>query len=255
MLVLNSVSAGYGGVDVVKDISFTVQPGEKLAIIGPNGCGKTTLLRAIAGILPYSGKISLEGQDGKKMKQRQIAKKIALLSQIAGVYFSYTVYDTVMMGRYAHIKDRLLGLPSEHDKAKVQESLAAVGLWESRKREITELSGGQLQRVFLARTLAQEPQVLLLDEPTNHLDLKYQAELVEYLRTWTEKSNCAVVGVFHDINLALQLDGHLLIMKEGGIRAIGKASDVIAGSLLKEVYEMDVAQYMRQSLQIWEGIV
>lgn len=254
MLTLDSVSAGYGGVDVIKGISFSVQPGEKLAIIGPNGCGKTTLLRAIAGLLPYSGQILLEGRLAKGMKQRKIAEKIALLSQISGVYFSYTVYDTVMMGRYAHMKDRLLGIPSSRDKEKVYESLQAVGLWDTRDKEITELSGGQLQRVFLARTLVQEPKVLLLDEPTNHLDLKYQAELVEYLKNWTVESRCAVIGVFHDINLALQLDGNLMVMKEGHIRAMGKGSEIVVGGLLEEVYEMDVAQYMRRSLRIWEGI-
>ena len=254
MLALDSVSAGYGGVDVIKGISFSVQPGERLAIIGPNGCGKTTLLRVIAGILPYSGKILLEGRIAKSMKQRQIAEKVALLSQISGVYFSYSVYDTVMMGRYAHIKDRLLGIPSSRDKEKARESLLAVGLWDARDREITELSGGQLQRVFLARTLVQEPKVLLLDEPTNHLDLKYQAELVEYLRNWTEESKCAVIGVFHDINLALQLEGNIMVMKEGGIRAIGKGAEIVAGGLLEEVYEMDVTQYMRRSLKVWEGI-
>ena len=253
-LTLNAVSAGYGGADVIKNISFSVQPGEKLAIIGPNGCGKTTLLRAIAGILPYSGEMLMDGRYAKDMKQRQIAEKVALLSQISGAYFSYSVYDTVMMGRYAHIKDRLLGMPSSLDRKKVQESLAAVGLWEEREREITELSGGQLQRVFLARTLAQEPKVLLLDEPTNHLDLKYQAELVEYLRNWAETSKCTVIGVFHDINLALQMEGNLLVMKEGRIRIIGKGPEIVAGGLLEEVYEMDVAEYMRKSLKIWEGI-
>jgi len=108
--------------------------------------------------------------------------------------------------------------------------------------------------VFLARTLVQEPKVLLLDEPTNHLDLKYQAELVEYLKNWTVESRCAVIGVFHDINLALQLDGNLMVMKEGHIRAMGKGSEIVVGGLLEEVYEMDVAQYMRRSLRIWEGI-
>ena len=261
MLELKDISAGYGGTNVIKDISLSLKAGEKLAIIGPNGCGKTTLLRAVAGLLPYKGSIFLEGQVMRKMKQSKIAAKIALLSQISGVYFSYTVYDTVMMGRYAHIKDKLLGIPQSQDREKVKKCLESVGLWEMREREITELSGGQLQRVFLARTLAQEPMVLLLDEPTNHLDLKYQAELVDYLRGWAEGQNCAVIGVFHDINLALQLTspdrpgGSIMIMKEGRIRALGPASEIITGSLLEDVYEIDVAQYMRRSLKIWEGIV
>lgn len=248
MLELKGVSAGYDGEMVISDISLGVSFGEKLAVIGPNGCGKTTLLRAVAGLLPYSGEITLEGRPLRGMKQREVAAKIAVLSQLSGMYFSYTVYDTVMMGRYAHFKERLLGLAGERDKERVRESLESVGMWNSRGREITELSGGQLQRVFLARTLAQEPRVLLLDEPTNHLDLKYQAEFVRRLRDY----DCTVIGVFHDINLAMQLGGNVLLMKDGGIRALGKASEVVTGSLLQDVYEMDVAGYMRETLQFWE---
>jgi len=246
MLKLSNLSAGYNGIKVIDNISFSVEKEQKLAIIGPNGCGKTTLLRAIAGILPFTGEILLDSQSTREINQRTLAKKIALLSQISGLYFSYSIYDTVMMGRYAHMNDKLFGIPKEVDHQKVKQSLKAVGLWEAKDREITELSGGQLQRVFLARTLAQDPKVLLLDEPTNHLDLKYQAELVEHLR----KQECIVIGVFHDINLALQLGGSLMIMKEGHIYAMNK----INADILKDVYEMDVTKYMKNTLKIWEGI-
>ena len=254
MLELNDVSAGYNGTVVIKDISFHVSAGESLSIIGPNGCGKTTLLKAIANILPYKGDISLDGRSTRRMKQKDIAIKIAMLSQISGIYFSYTIYDTVMMGRYLHIKDRLLGLPSAEDKAYVMHCLEAVNLADDKDREITKLSGGQLQRVFLARTLAQEPEIILLDEPTNHLDLKYQIELVEYLRAWAAEEKRVVIGVLHDINLALRLSGSLMVMKEGRIQAFGKTGDVVSGELLEETYDVDVAQYMLDSLRIWESV-
>ena len=254
MLRLRGVSAGYNGSDVVRDISFDVGSGENLSIIGPNGCGKTTLLKAIAGIIPYRGEVEIDGKPARKMKHREIAVKIAMLSQISGIYFSYSVFDTVMMGRYLHIKDKLLGLPSEADRAYVADCLKAVDLLDVKDRSITALSGGQLQRVFLARTLAQEPEIILLDEPTNHLDLKYQVELIGYLKKWAASGSRVVVGVLHDINLALRLSENLMIMKDGGIKAIGKTTEIITGALLEETYDIDVAQFMRESLKIWERI-
>jgi len=254
MLTLRSVSAGYNGVDVVKNISFNISAGETLSIIGPNGCGKTTLLKAIATILPFDGDIEFDGESISRMKHRDFAAKIAMLSQITGMYFSYSVFDTVMMGRYLHIKDKLLGLPSADDKAHVTHCLEAVDLLDEKDREITTLSGGQLQRVFLARTLAQEPNIILLDEPTNHLDLKFQIELVEYLKQWAASGKRAVIGVMHDINLALRLSDHLMVMKDGCIQAYGKTNEIVTGGLLEKTYEIDIVQYMQESLKMWGNI-
>jgi iron complex transport system ATP-binding protein len=211
-------------------------------------------LKAAANLLPFRGEIQIDGNPVKKMKHREISLKIALLSQTSGIYFSYNVFDTVMMGRYLHIKDKILGLPSEDDKSYVAHCLEAVNLINEKDKEITRLSGGQLQRVFLARTLAQEPDIILLDEPTNHLDLKYQIELVEYLKKWALTGNRMVIGVLHDINLAMRLSDNIMVMKNGETQAHGKVSEVITDSLLEKVYEIDVARYMRESLQKWEGI-
>ena len=254
MLCIKNVSAGYDGTDVVRDISFSVNDNENLSIIGPNGCGKTTLLKAIANILPYSGDIEIDGRSLRNMKHKEVSMRIAMLSQMSGIYFQYSVYETVMMGRYLHIKDKLLGLPSKQDKDCVFRCLQAVDLVKVSDKAITELSGGQLQRVFLARTLAQSPDIIMLDEPTNHLDLKYQIELVEYLKAWALESGRAVIGVMHDINLAMRLSDNILVMKDGVIRALGKADDVITDSLLKDVYRIDVAGYMRESLKCWQDV-
>lgn len=252
MLHLQHVSAGYGGPDVVRDVSFDVPDGENLCILGPNGCGKTTLLRAIAALLPSRGDIEIDGRSIRRMKRREIAANIAVMSQISGIYFSYTVYDTVMLGRYQHMRRGLLSTPAQEDKACVEDCLAATGLIDLRDRQIDELSGGQLQRVFLARTLAQQPRIILLDEPTNHLDLKHQTELVEYLRAWSQKEGHTVVGVLHDINLALRLSDRVLFMKDGEVASAGKATEVISPAFLQHVYGMDVAAYMRESLRKWE---
>jgi len=254
MLTLSNVSVGYNGINVIKNVNMHVNYNENLSIIGPNGCGKTTLLKAVANILPYSGEIEIAGTSIKKMKHKEISLRIAMLTQMSGIYFSYTVFDTVMMGRYLHIKDKLLGLPSEADKEAVLTCLDAVDLLEQKDRMITTLSGGQLQRVFLARTLVQEPEVILLDEPTNHLDLKYQIELVEYLKKWASEGSRVVVGVMHDINLAMRLSDDILVLKDGEIQVQGKADEVITDSLLEYVYDIDVAEYMRESLQRWQCI-
>lgn len=249
MLKLNNVSAGYGGVDVIRNISMEVNG--NTSIVGPNGCGKTTLLKAIANILPSEGGIELCGKPLIRMKRREISMNIAMLSQQPCIYFSYSVFDTVMMGRYLHIRGRLSDTPTKEDKDVVNKVLEAVNLMDEKDRDITTLSGGQLQRVFLARALAQEPRIILLDEPTNHLDLKCQIEIIEYLKKWAKESNRAVVGVLHDINLAMRLSDHFIVMKNGEIQANGDVENIIAEGLLDQVYEMDVADYMRASLDRW----
>ena len=248
-MTLENVSTGYDGVDVIRNITLQIE--NNVSIIGPNGCGKTTLLRAIANILPVKGKILLQGESLSKIKRREIAKQIAMLSQQPAIYFSYSVFDTVMMGRYLHLKDRFLGLPGEKDKEVVRTSLKAVNMLDDQDKEITKLSGGQLQRVLLARVLAQEPRIILLDEPTNHLDLKCQVEIIQYLKKWAKEKGCIVVGVLHDINLALELSDHLLVMKNGEIRADDAAETIVSGDLLNEVYEMDVSGYMKKSFERW----
>jgi len=250
MLQISNISAGYGGVDVIHDISLHV--GGNISIVGPNGCGKTTLLKVIAGNLPFVGDIAVFGKPLAKMSRRDIALDIAMLSQQQGVYFSYSVYDTVMMGRYLHIKNRMLAAPSIEDRDAVHTALQAVGMLEEEKREITKLSGGQLQRVFLARTLVQEPRIILLDEPTNHLDLKCQVEILAYLKKWAQEGDRAIVGVLHDINLAMELSDDLIVMNRGKIAANGKAAGIISSGLLNDVYEIDVAGYMREALGRWQ---
>lgn len=249
MLSLSNVSAGYDGVDIIRNIAFDVVG--CVSIVGPNGCGKTTLLKAIANTLPSKGSISVYGKPFSSMKRREIALNIAMLSQQPSIYFAYSVYDTVMMGRYLHIRGRISGTPTKGDRDIVMQSLEAVDLLPETDKDITKLSGGQLQRVFLARALAQEPRIILLDEPTNHLDLKCQIEIISYLKKWAAEGNRAIIGVLHDINLAMLLSDNMIIMKEGEIIANGKAADIISNGLLDQVYEMNVAEHMRNSLKKW----
>ena len=250
MLQLKNVSAGYGGMDVIQNITLEIPAGQNLSIIGPNGCGKSTLLKVLAGILPYKGEISLDGKPLKTMKRKYLSAKIAMLGQMSPLYFSYSVYDTVMMGRYVHTKGNLLGGTSKHDKDIVENCLRSVDMLSEKNRDITKLSGGQLQRVFLARTLAQDPSILLLDEPTNHLDLKYQIELMDYIKTWAIQNGRSIVGVLHDINHAMRLSEYVLAIKDGKTAAHGK--DIITAELLMAIYDVDVAGYMRKMLGAWD---
>lgn len=254
MIELKNIYAGYNEVDVIHDISLKIEKGKSLCILGPNGCGKTTLLKAMAGIIPSKGEILIDGIDIKKMKRHEIARKIAVMTQISSVYFSYTVFETVLLGRYLYIKNSILKTPTQRDIQYTEECLEAVGLLELRDTQISTLSGGQLQRVFLARTLAQEPDIILLDEPTNHLDLKYQKELIDYLKKWSKETGNTIVGVFHDINLAMNLADDILVMENGKLAGYGESKSIVSGPLLNRVYQMDITKYMIDSLKQWEEI-
>lgn len=253
MLKVEHLTCGYGGAPVVKDLSFEVPAGGRLCILGPNGCGKTTLLRALAGLLPHEGSVTAEGRDLSALPRRQMARTVALLSQISSVYFSYTVYETVLMGRYAHQAGGAFSGPGPEDRRIALECMERTGVADLRQRQVTELSGGQLQRVFLARTFAQQPRIILLDEPTNHLDLKYQVELVQELKAWAAEGGRCVVGVLHDVNLALDLADLFLLMEEGRARYFGPAAEFDPAAL-NRVYQMDVGGYMRRSLKRWEEL-
>ena len=254
MLEIQNVCAGYNGTEIVHNISFTLNMGESMCILGANGCGKTTFLRTVGNLIPFTGSIKLDGTEIRSMKRKKIAAKVALLSQISGTYFPYTVYDTVMLGRYQHIRQGFSDRPRKSDREAVEHCLETVGLSDYASRKINELSGGQLQRVFLAKTLAQDPQIILLDEPTNHLDIKHQVELVQYLKKWSESGEHAVIGVFHDINLAMQLSDKILFMKDGREMAFGPMEEIGSKQLLKDVYDMDLAGYLDEEYENWKQL-
>ena len=254
MIELENVSAGYGGQDVVFDVTCRFESGVNYCLLGPNGCGKTTLLRAMSGLIPHTGGILLDGERIETMPRRKIAAKIAVMSQINTIYFPYTVYDTVMLGRYQHMRRGPFGGVSARDRQAVEKCLETTGLSDMADRLVSELSGGQCQRVFLAHTLAQEPDTILLDEPTNPLDIKHQIELIDYLRAWTSDGRHSVVGVFHDVNLALRLTDNMLFMKDGRLQSGGKFDEIATRAFLADLFDMDIAGYMTDSLEKWKGV-
>lgn len=264
IIEIKNISAGYGknkanNTDddklVIKDVSLDIAEGRSVCLLGPNGCGKTTFLRVIAGMLPATyGEILIDGKDIKTINRREIATYISFLSQMTQVYFSYSVYETVMQGRYVH-GGSFFAKSASRDKEVVEETLEALGLQDLSKKQITTLSGGQLQRVMLARCMAQESPVLILDEPMNHLDMKIQSEFMDYLMKWREKPvkmdqkreyKPTIIGVFHDINIAAYIADEVALISEGRLLSFGAKENVLKEELLEKTYHFDVADYLRK---------
>lgn len=251
MLKLENINCGYEDYNICRDINLEVDKGVFTCIIGPNGAGKTTLLKAIVGIVKYKGSILINDKSLSSYKRIEIGQKIALLSQSTEAYFSYSVYDTVMLGRYPYIQG-LFGMPTNKDKDIVIKALKKVELYQYKDKQINELSGGQLQRVFLARTIAQEPEVILLDEPTNHLDFKHQVEILDFVKNWSKKENKIIIAVLHDLNLVQKYSDNVLLLNEGREFAQGKVKDVLTNANLEKVYDIDVKKWMLETLSLWQ---
>ena len=254
MLEVKKLYSGYEWKDILKDINFTVKNGENLCIVGPNGCGKSTLLKSIANILEYKGNILIDGQEVFSMNRKYFAKKVGLMSQITEIYFPYTIYDTVSLGRYAYSKGVLSKLSKEDDEI-ILDSIDKVGLLDIKDKLITELSGGQMQRVFLARVFAQDPDIILLDEPTNHLDFKNQIDLLQNLKEWIKTNNKIVVGVLHDLNLVQYFADNVLMLQNGQVVSYGPPQKVLNDPVLDDLYGIDIKGFMLNILKKWEGCV
>lgn len=230
---------------ILKDISFKLFENEILCVIGPNGSGKTTLLKSLCNILDFEGSAFINGENIKDM---EVYKTVAFMSQISEIYFDYTVFDTVMLGRYASFKDKILSLPDKKDKEFVLECLEKVKITRLKDKLINRLSGGELQRVFLARTFAQNPSVILMDEPTNHLDLNSQIELIYNLKEWAKKDFRCIIAVMHDINAALNFANKFLVLNEGETIYFGDYKNFDL-ELLNKIYNVNIADYMRDSFK------
>ncbi|NKF05501.1 ABC transporter ATP-binding protein [Clostridium gasigenes] len=251
MLEVNNVSCGYDGLNVVKNVSFKVNRGENICIVGPNGCGKSTLLKSIANLINYKGNILLDSKEIGGLNRKELATKIALMTQSSHIHFPYTVYETVALGRYAHLKGVFATL-SENDNNIIVKCIENVGLLDLKNKLINELSGGQLQRVFLARAFAQDPEVILLDEPTNHLDLRCQIDILEYLNKWAKENNRIVVAVLHDLNLVQSFGESVLMLNNGEVVAKGIPKHVLEEEKLKKVYGINIKTFMLNVLRKWQ---
>lgn len=251
MLEVKNVCCGYNGIDIVKQVSFNINRGENLCIVGPNGCGKSTLLKAISNLISFNGEIKLDGKNINALKRKELATKIALMTQSSNIQFPYTIFETVALGRYAHLNSIFSRL-SKKDEEVINESLKMVGLLDIKDKLISELSGGQLQRVFLARAFSQDPEVILLDEPTNHLDLRCQIEILDYLKSWAKEKNKIVIAVLHDLNLVQNYGDRVLMLNDGVIKGNGNTKEVLNSNDLEEVYGIDIKAFMVRTLEKWK---
>ncbi len=231
------MSAGYGGSPVLHDIHLSLTNGQRVGLLGPNGAGKTTLLRAIyreAGIL--AGDIYLAEDSIRNLSPQAIARAAALVPQEALRTFSWTVEDWVMMGRYCHLGP--LQRPGPNSVRIIQDTLDICKLTDLADRKVDSLSGGEWQRVQIARALAQESPLLLLDEPTNHLDLQHQVELFHLLKTLSTHHNRVLLVVLHDLPLAARLCDSVVILQHGRIVASGPPTETMTPEILESVFQV-----------------
>ncbi len=239
ILDVMGVTCGYGSTPVLADATLKVNKGELLGIVGPNGSGKSTLLKAMSRVLPpRCGRILLQEDDIYEMRPSQAAQHLAVVPQEAGLDFPFTVEAVVMMGRIPHLKR--FQREGQRDREIVREALRQTNTLQLAERLVTELSGGEKQRVLIARALAQEPEVMFLDEPTSFLDLNYQIEIMELLNRLRYQQGLTAVMVVHDLNLASQYCDNLLVLKDGRIFTAGSPAQVLNEDLIREVYGCEV---------------
>ena len=253
MLEAKNVTVRFGDFTAVSDLSFSLAEGQWLMLVGPNGAGKSTLLEAIAQGLRYEGNILLDGRDIRAYKPSQLARVIGVLSQQHPVGYGYTVEEIVSLGRYAHRGGFLSGRDDD-SRARVEEALRMTGMESLRHANVLTLSGGELQRTFLAQAFAQDPRILLLDEPANHLDLPYQKHIFSLIDEWRRQPGRAVISVVHDLSLARRYGTHAILMHHGHCVAQGVLDSVLTPGPLQSVYEMDVYGWMSDLFQRWQGI-
>lgn len=238
MLELNNISIAIGEKTIVEEVNLFMEKGKFISIIGPNGSGKSTILKSVSKLLKTrQGDIIVEDRDIKLYGNKEYAKIVSMLSQHNKAIEGITVEDVVLYGRLPY--KTMFSSITKADYNLVEEVLREADIYNLRDRVVTELSGGELQRVFLASSFCQEPELLLLDEPTNHLDIKHQYNLLNKVKERVIRDGLTVVCVLHDINQSLRFADRVVMVKDGRIKFYGKTRDVITEERIREVFEVD----------------
>ena len=239
MLRIEGLSVFYGPRRVLQAVSLDVPSGQVLALIGPNGAGKSTLVRAVSGVIPVqAGKVGVNGVDLLALPAMQRARYLAVVPQAVSLPPAFTVWETVLLGRTPYLN--FLGQISEKDEQIARLALQRVDALDLAERRVGELSGGEQQRVLLARALAQSTPILLLDEPTVHLDLQHQVSLMESVCSLAHTDHLAVLVALHDLNLAARYADRVALLVAGEVKAAGTARQVLTPELISAAYHLTV---------------
>jgi iron complex transport system ATP-binding protein len=238
ILKVNGVECRYGSIKVLSDVNLEVNAGDFVGLLGPNGSGKTTLLKSISRVLkPYGGAIYLDKSDIYTLKPVEVARQLAVVPQETTVGFNFSVMDVVLMGRNPHMGR--FQMESQKDLDIARHAMELTNSWVLADRHINELSGGEKQRVIIARALAQEPQILLLDEPMTHLDIVNQLEVMDLVKSLCKNNGLMVIAVIHDLNLAARYCNRALLLKDNKVFAAGDIDNVLTTENIKNVFQVD----------------
>lgn len=239
MLEVKDLDFYYGEDKVLDKVTFTVEKGEFFGIIGPNGSGKTTLLKCLSGLLkPASGSVLLDKVDIKTLKERGMAKRVAVVPQTSFMEFPFTAHEVVLMGRNPHLSR--FGMEGKKDFDVSKQAMERTHTWHLATRRVDRLSGGELQRVVIARALAQETEVMLLDEPTAHLDISHQLEILDFIKDLNRDYDTTVLAVFHDLNLAARYCKGVMMLSRGGVASMGTPEEVLTPENIRGAYQVEV---------------
>lgn len=238
LIEAKNLSVSYDKKVVVHNINLHVKKGEILSIVGPNGCGKSTVLKALTRLLkPSGGDVLFEGKPIKKISTKDIAKKLAVLPQIRQTPEDFDVEMLIRYGRYPH--SNFSGKLNDEDRRIIKWALKQTGMTHHKNQKLTQLSGGERQRAWIAMALAQKTDIIVLDEPTTFLDLSHQLEVLELIKSLNKTENVTILMVLHDLNQAIRYSDRVYVMKLGSIIAEGKPEDVLTSDRLKEVFHID----------------
>jgi len=241
-LEVESLSLAYDRNVVMRDLTFQVTPGEMVGLIGPNGSGKSTIIKALSRVIyPHSGEILLDGKNISKIPREELARLLGVVPQMPLLPGTFTAFEIVLMGRNPHLG--LFRYESEKDMAITWQAMEKTATQPLAERRVGELSGGEIQRIVIARVLAQEPKSILLDEPTANLDISHQVEILDMIKNLCLENNLTVVTALHDLNLASQYCDRLILISNGQVHSQGTPSEVINSRNIREVYGAEGCVY------------